>query len=152
MPVGRHAVPRPPDASVAADEERRADDAFASSRPVAPGSVGLVDGVVGIAQQREAEAVLLAELPLRRVVVARDPVDRDPRLSEALQLLVELTGLGSSARGVRFREEVHDEWVPAQLREGDPLPVLVLELEGGGGIARLERRHGVIVRAARSYG
>src|SRR2546430_4381198 len=59
--VGLHGVPRLLHAPVGADKEGRADHALAASWSLAPRPVRVVRLAVGIAQQTDAKAVLLAE-------------------------------------------------------------------------------------------
>src|SRR5438445_10710881 len=69
--VGLHEVPRLLHAPVGADKEGRADHALAASRPVSPHTVRVVRLAVGIAQQADTKAVLLAECLIGRGGVQR---------------------------------------------------------------------------------
>ena len=65
MAVGFHEIPRTRDAAVLADEERGADDADPAARALAPRAVSVVHLPVHVAQQPDAQPVLLGERAMR---------------------------------------------------------------------------------------
>src|SRR5947209_1542999 len=88
--IGLHAVPRTLDLAGLVDDERRADDALAPSRTVAPRAVGVVDLVVDVRQERERERILLLERAMGGSVVARDAHHRDIHVLEGDEVVAEV--------------------------------------------------------------
>src|SRR5215472_13724530 len=96
MAVGPHAVPGSLDHAVGADKEGRAYGPGRAAAvehlfPVGPVPAGHL--VIGVSEQREAEAVPGPEAPVAVAVVAGDADDVDVQVPEPAQLVVELAGL-----------------------------------------------------------
>src|SRR5215208_3990718 len=89
-------VPGAFDAAVLVEEEGGAQDAdrlAAVGGLLAPGAPGLHDGVVGVGEEGEAQAVLAAEALVAGGVVGGDADHGDAGGPEAGQVVVELAGL-----------------------------------------------------------
>src|SRR5258708_1939468 len=106
--VGLHPVPRLLHRAVRSQQHGRADHAIAPAGAIAPGAVGSHRLVGRVGKQGEAQSVLVAELHVRSGVIGRDADDRDARLLELLQVVVELAGFRRAARRVVLGVEVHD--------------------------------------------
>src|SRR5207245_2312970 len=123
--VGLHGVPRLLHAPVGADKEGRADHALAASRSVAPRPVRVVRLAVGIAQQADAKAVLLAERLARGGVVPGHTEHGNSERLELREVVGELARLGGAARRVVLRVEVHDVPFSLEVFGGDGLSFFV---------------------------
>ena len=113
--VGLDVVPGPLDPALAVDQEGRAqhpDAGLAIPALLPPGAVGVHDLVVGVGQQRELEAVLVAEALVALGIVGRDADDRHAGGLEGGQVVVELARLTGAARGIVRGIEV-DEYLGA---------------------------------------
>src|ERR1700687_4447019 len=118
----------------AVDEEGRALDAhrlLAVEVLLAPGAIGLGDLVVGIGEQREVEAELVAEHAVAGDVVGRDAEHGGAVGGQLGPAVAEGASLAGASRGVVFRVEVQHNRLAAQGREPDFLAVVGTQGEVG---------------------
>ena len=112
------------DASVGADQERRAHDAhvrLAVVHLLLPHAVLLGHRVVGVGEQRERELELLLELRLRRDGVGADAEDHCIESLEPREGVAKLARLDGSPRGVGLGIEVQHDGLAAWSRERERL-------------------------------
>src|SRR5437868_5926663 len=110
------------DLAVLADEHGRPDDPLhllAVENLVAPRAVGLEDLAVGVAEQRECELVLVAELAVRGDRVLASAQHDGAELGDRGQRGVEVVGLDGTARGVVARIEVEHDDLAGEIGELD---------------------------------
>src|SRR5579864_429928 len=94
--------PDPAHLAGAVDQEGRALDAqrlLAVQGLLAPGAVGVGDPVAGIGEEREVEAVLVAELAVAGDVVGRDAQHRGAVGGQLGLAIAEGAGLAGASRG-----------------------------------------------------
>src|ERR1700730_15889397 len=131
-------LPDPAHLAGAVDEECRALDAhrrLAVQVLLAPGAVGVGDPVAGIGEEREVEAVLVAELAVAGDVVGRN-AEHGGAVGGQLGLAVtEGAGLAGASRGVVLRVEVQHDRLAAQGGEPDLLAVVGTQGEVGRALA-----------------
>ena len=126
--VGLDVVPGPFDPAVLVEEEGGAQDAdrgAAVAGLLPPGAPAVHDGVVGVGQEGEAQAVLVAEPLVAGGVVGGDADHRDAGGLEAGQVVVELAGLLGAARGVVGRVEVDEHLAALEVVQRHRVAVLV---------------------------
>src|SRR5690606_15055383 len=134
---------------VRADDEGGADDALHHAAVVlllAEGAVGLQGGLVRVAEQREGQALLVAEGGELLRGVRGDAEHGEPRGVEGPQVVPEVAGLRGAPGGHRRGVEVDDRAAAGgldHLAQRHRVPVGVGEGEVGGGVARLQARAGV---------
>src|SRR5215216_2785525 len=122
--VGLDVVPGPLDTALFVDQKGGAQHpnaGLAIPGLLPPGAVGVHDLVVGVGQQWELEAVLVAEALVALGVVAGDADDRHAGGLEVGQVVVELARFAGAARGIVGGIEVED----------DPLALEVGQRHGG---------------------
>src|SRR5207248_2039821 len=136
----------PRDPSVGVHEERRPDDAFAASGPLASHTPRFYDGVVFIREEREAEPVLFVERQLLHWRVGRDSDDVDAQSSEVLPGVTDRARLARAARRVGFRVEVDEDRATEEVLEPHRTSVLVEKRERGGPVARSKLVHMTTLR------
>src|SRR4029077_3860253 len=107
----------------------------------------LHDLVVGIAEQRERQLVLRAELLVGLAVIRRNAEHHGAELLDLAPVIAKAAGLLATPRSVILRIEVQNHLAPAQIRERTLLALPVLEREGGCLLAFLDR-HDPSPRAA----
>src|SRR5690606_17318193 len=120
------------DHAVGTDEEGaalHADELAAVELLGADHVEGLAQALVRIAHQREAEALLRAEIVVRLHRVARDAEHLGAALAELRQQRVEVQALGGAAGGGILWVEIEDQ------------PLAGMVGEGGGGAAGQGQRH-----------
>src|SRR6478672_2545493 len=151
-------VERVRDLALLVDDEGRADDALdglAVELLLTPGAVGGVDREVLVAQQRDGEVVVLAELRELGRLVLGDPDDLVAVPAERLEGLAEVARLLGAAGGHRRGVEVDDDLAAGEVREAHRLSSVVGEAERRGLLAGLElrgHRCSLLVGACRSCG
>ena len=124
------------DLAVGADEIRHARRR--RSARVIGGAVGDADLLVGVAQEREVEVVLLGELLVRLERVEADAVDLNVVLAELLGSITEPLSFDRSTRGIGHRVEPQQNALAAQVRQLHRLAVVRAAGEVGRLIAFLE--------------
>src|SRR5262249_1052832 len=111
--------PAPGNPAVGVDEERASGDApvrLAVVLLLDPRPVGVGDGVVGVGEESEWQAELLAEAAVARCALGADPPDVRAALVDRLVRVAELARLDGAAGRVVLGVEVDDR--PATLLIG----------------------------------
>ncbi|HEX8953987.1 MAG TPA: hypothetical protein VF945_19160 [Polyangia bacterium] len=127
------------DLPVGADEVRDARRRLRAG--VVRRAVGDADLLVGVAQERKVEAVLLRELPIRFDRIEADAEDLNVVLAELLGSITEPLAFDRSTRGVGHRVEPQQHALAAQIGQLHRLARVRLAREVGREIAFLEHEH-----------
>src|SRR5262245_15416247 len=142
--LGGDRGPRLLDRALLVDQERGADQpdrGLAVAVLLAPRAPGLGRRVIGVREQREAEAVLLVEGKLLGRQVGRDADDVGADPGEARPVVAEVARLPGAPGRVGLRIEVHEELPAPVVVEPDRRAVLVEQLEPRRRVAWLQGRH-----------
>ncbi|GDY83535.1 hypothetical protein SAVCW2_27340 [Streptomyces avermitilis] len=134
MAGGLHVVQRPLDLALLVHDHRGADDAddrLAVQLLLAEGAVRLQDLLVRVADQRDLQVLLLAELRELLGLVGGDADDVVTGARQQLQVVREVAGLLGAAGGQGGRVEVDDDLAALVVGQGDLVAVGVRQGEGG---------------------
>src|SRR5574340_73107 len=132
VPVDLDLGPHLRDLSLLVDEERRPLDPgvlAAVELLLLPDAVRLRDRARIVTEEGEVQIVLVAELPMARVVVAAHTEDDRPFRRHARQVVTEATGLCRASRRVVLGIEVQHDLLPAKILQRDRSSVVREQLE-----------------------
>gem|GEM_PF-558 len=135
--VARHLHRRPRQLHLAllVDHHRRPDGPHAAlsiEHLLAPGPPGPVRRPVGVGQQREGQAVLFPEAPVRRGAVPAHPQHHRPGLADNRHVVAEITGLAGAPGGVILGVEINHHLAPRKAGQVDHLAVLIRQHQRRG--------------------
>ena len=120
--------------SIFVDDERGADDAhgnFSVELLLLPDAIGLNRREFGIRQQNERQIVLFGEFHMGFDAVLADADDRYVPFLEFFVVFREADGLSCATGRVVLWIEIDDDFAAFEIRQGDGLPVFVLQREIG---------------------
>jgi hypothetical protein len=138
---GADGVPDLFDLAVSADQKTAADDSLEQATHeffAAPCAVGLDHLVRGIAEQREIEFVLVAEVLQGLHRVGAGSENRDTELIELLFCVTKLGRFDRSTRGVRFGEKEKQDAAAFEVFQRELFAAVGGESEFGGFVANFE--------------
>ena len=141
MAFGPDGVPDFLDFAVGADQKAAADDSLEQAAHeflAAPRAVGLNHLVRGIAEQREIEFVLVAEVLQGLHRVGAGSENRDTELIELLFCVTKLGRFDRSTRGVRFGEKEKQDAAAFEVFQRKLFAAVGGKGEFGGVVADLE--------------
>ena len=118
--------------SLFVDDERGADDAhgnFSVQLLLLPDAIVLNRLKLRIRKQYERQVVLLGEFHMGFDAVLADADDRYVAFFEFVVVFREPNGLSRAARRIVLRIKVQDDFASFEIRQGDSLPVFVLQRE-----------------------
>ena len=118
--------------SLFVDDERGADDAhgnFSVQLLLLPDAIVLNRLKLWIRKQYERQVVLLGEFHMGFDAVLADADDRYVAFFEFVVVFREPNGLSRAARRIVLRIKVQDDFASFEIRQGDSLPVFVLQRE-----------------------
>src|SRR5438128_8740889 len=130
--------PDPSDLATLIDEEGRAFDPemFAAVQVLLfPDAVRVRDLALVVAQQREVEMVLVAELSMARGVIPADAEDDRSLRRHAGEIVSEAARFLRAPRRVVLRIEIQDYLLPSKVLQGHPPSVVGSQREVGGRFA-----------------
>jgi hypothetical protein len=141
MAFGPDGVPDFLDFAVGADQKTAANDALEQATHeflAAPRAVGLDHFVRGIAEQREIQFVLVAEVLQRLHRVGAGSEDGDTELVELLFCVAKLGRFDRSTGGVRFGEKEKQDAAAFKILKRELFAAVGGEGEFGGFVADFE--------------